>query len=166
MRYSIIAAVTCFGAFALSACEEAEPDVVYTMCYSITPRAGGGRDITINCESTTDCSFSARTPNGEYPSWDLCWDDTDFVVDEFERSGRVVRGPNASGGGGSSGVCNDDYVAAHPNIQIDAPCQAAYAVLCNGGNPDVVREYCINFEALVDAYWDGTGSRPSCTYCD
>ena len=91
-------------------CEEEESilEEDYQMCYKLTPEAGGGTRITINCREVGQCD-SGFTALARYENFNECAGDADFVVDNFVSSGgNVLAGPNAIGGAGSSGGGDDD----------------------------------------------------------
>lgn len=72
-----------------------------TMCYS-----SDGTTLTIKCYTTSlhSCEEDGMSSLGSYDTSDLCWDDVDAVLQNWEQNHEIALGPTANeSGGGSSG---------------------------------------------------------------
>ncbi len=169
----VFAWVILFFSLSISGCdllpeEEEEDTESSTMFYSVS-----GNTLTVNCtyDYLGGCESYGTSSLGHYSNWSDCHSDMNNVLDTWKNTGQVKAGPNSDGGGynnggGGTGNCDaSGYNGPDFNIQVDAQCKAAYYYDCIGNNEGRDAS-CTLYYDYGNSVWTGSGSLPTCPYCN
>ena len=123
----------------------------------------------LNCYSDYlhSCEEDGKTSLGSYDTWNLCWDDINAVLNDWENEGEINPGPNSdeayndynSNDDNGSTNCGSNYSGPHyTSYQVEAFCEAAYVYDCSGATEAL--------EATCESLKNWIGSTADCPYCN
>lgn len=168
--FNIVLMIIISGVFI--SCEQEDTDAS-TMCYTLENLSNGTR-LSLWCytDYIHSCEEDGKTSLASYDDSETCFDDTDWVLENFTNTGgQVVPGPNSNGNnnnnnnnGNLPSYCTSTYQGPNQDIQIDAFCMAAWNYLCQANYSPTSQEVkgnCAQYDYMLEI----TSNYPSCPYC-